>query len=143
MNIDQVKQFVSLADKKADLEVQLEQVKTNMKALEEVLMGQFQDSGTQSVSVDGRTVSLRRDLFASAKGADKEAVTAALKAADLGQYVKEDYNANSLTAYVREMVRAAEAERGAPLDELTDALPQPLRAVLSVFVKYSVRATRS
>lgn len=143
MNIDQVKQFVALADEKSALEQRLKQIEADQKALEEALLQQFQESGTQSVNVDGRTVSLRRDLFASPRDGDREAVIEALKAADLGQYVKEDYNANSLKAYVREMVRAAEAERGGPLADLTDALPEPLRPVLYVCVKFSVRATRS
>jgi len=143
MNITQVKQFVALADEKAELDQRLKQVEADMKALEEALLAQFQESGTQSVNVDGRTVSLRRDLFASPKDGDRDAVIEALKMTDLGQYVKEDYNGNSLKAYVREMVRAAEAERGGPLADLADALPEPLRAVLAVYVKYSVRATRS
>ena len=62
-----------------------------------------------------------------------EAVIAALKASELGQYISENYNTQSLKAFVREVaeearLRCEQAERLFTEDEVRAALPAPLGA---------------
>jgi hypothetical protein len=146
MNTAELKEFVALEDEKADIKARLRAIESRLGELDESLTKQFLDDGIQSTRIDGRTVYLHRDIYASAKDGDKEAVVAALKACDLGQYVKEDYNANSLKAYVREMVREAEDRaraEGRVIDDPAKALPEHLAATLNISTVFSVSSRRS
>ncbi len=145
MNTTELKEFVALEKEKADLKARGKTVQARLDDLDESLTRQFLEDGIQSTSVDGRTVYLRRDIFVSAHG-DKEAVVGALKASDLSQYVKEEYNAKSLTAFVREMVLAAEEKAridGGVLDDLATAVPPQLAATLKISTVFSVSSRRS
>jgi hypothetical protein len=146
VNTPDLKEFVALEDEKADLKTRLKAIENRLGELDTTLTEQFLADGIQSTRIDGRTVYLHRDLYASAKDGDKEAVVAALKSCELGQYVKEDYNANSLKAYVREMVRNAEEQArvdGRVLDDPAKALPDHLAATLNISTVFSVSSRRS
>lgn len=146
MNTANLKEFVALEDEKAAIKTRLKTIENRLGELDESLTNEFLEDGIQSTKIDGRTVYLHRDLYASAKEGDKEAVVAALKQCDLGQYVKEDYNANSLKAYVREMVHAAEEQArvdGRVLENPADAIPEHLAVTLNISTVYSVSSRRS
>ncbi len=142
----ELKEFVKLEQEKADIKLRLKNIETRLGELDESLTKQFLEDGIQSTRIDGRTVYLHRDLFASAKDGDKESVVTALKACNLGQYVKEDYNANSLKAYVREMVREAEEQariEGRVIEDPAKALPEHLAVTLNISTVFSVSSRRS
>lgn len=146
MNTAELKEFVALEDEEDALKATLKVIGTRLAELSESLTQQFVQDGIQSTRIDRRTVYLRRDIYASAKDGNKEAVVAALKACNLGQYVKEDYNANSLKAYVREMVREAEEQaraEGRVIDDPAKALPEHLAATLNISTVFSVSSRRS
>ena len=146
MNLEQLKEFVCLENRKRDLDAELKATKQKLDDLEQVLVPQFIDDGVQRMTVDNRTISLAQDIYASPL-ADRSEVVAALKASELGQYVAENYNTNSLTAFVREIARdvAAVAEREArPYgeEEVLHALPQPLASALKVSFVHSLRSRK-
>lgn len=146
MNIAELKEFVALEDEKAGIKTRLKAIESRLGQLDESLTRQFVEDGIQSTSIDGRTVYLHRDIYASAKDGDKEAVVVALKACDLSQYISEDYNANSLKAFVREMVREAEEQarlEGRVLDDPAQAVPPQLAATLNISTVFSVSSRRS
>jgi hypothetical protein len=146
VNTAELKEFVKLEQEKADIKLRLKNIESRLGELDESLTRQFIEDGIQSTRIDGRTVYLHRDLFASAKDGDKEAVVVALKACNLGQYVKEDYNANSLKAYVREMVREAEEQariEGRVIEDPAKALPEHLAVTLNISTVFSVSSRRS
>ena len=146
MNTAELKEFVALEDEKAALKIRLKAIESRLGELDESLTRQFVEDGIQSTTISGRTVYLRREIYASAKDGDKEAVVAALKTCDLGQYVNEDYNANSLKAYVREMLREAEERaraEGRVIDDPAQALPERLAATLNISTVFSVASRRS
>lgn len=146
MNTADLKEFVALDKEKADLKTRLKTIEVRLGELDESITKQFIEDGMQSISIDGRTVYLHRDVFASAGDAGKEAVVEALKACDLGQYVSEQYNANSLTAYVREMLREAEEKARLDdrvIDDPATALPEHLAATLKISTVFSVSSRRS
>lgn len=107
MNMQQLREFVSLETRKKDLDAELKAVKQQLDDLEEALIPQFVNDGVQRMTVDGRTVSIQQDVYASPLN-DREEVVDALKQSELGQYVAENYNTNSLTAFVRELKREVE-----------------------------------
>ena len=141
MNTDELKEFVALEKEKATLKARLKVIESRLTVLDESIAAQFVSDGVQSMRIDGRTVYLHRDIYASAKDGARDAVVAALRDCDLGQYVKEDYNANSLTAYVREMVREAEEQartENRVIDDPAEALPAGLAASLKISTVFSV-----
>jgi hypothetical protein len=146
MNMEQLKEFVCLENRKRDLDAELKATKQKLDDLEQVLVPQFIDDGVQRMTVDNRTVSLAQDIYASPVG-ERADVVAALKASELGQYVAENYNTNSLSAFVREVARdvAVLATReGRPYgeDEVLQALPQPLGTALKVSFIHSLRSRK-
>jgi len=141
VNTDELKEFVALEKEKATLKARLKVIESRLTELDESIAAQFVSDGVQSMRIDGRTVYLHRDIYASAKDGARDAVVAALRDCDLGQYVKEDYNANSLTAYVREMVREAEEQartENRVIDDPAEALPAGLAASLKISTVFSV-----
>lgn len=146
MNMEQLKESVYLENRKRDLDAELKATKQKLDDLEQVLVPQFIDDGVQRMTVDNRTVSLAQDIYASPLS-ERADVVSALKSSELGQYVAENYNTNSLTAFVREVARdvAALAMReGRPYgeDEVLQALPQPLGTALKVSFIHSLRSRK-
>jgi hypothetical protein len=136
VNLEQLKEFVCLENRKRELDAEQKQVKQQLDDLEQVLVPQFIQDGIQKMTVDGRTVSLVHDIYASPLY-DREDVVAALKQSELGQYVAENYNTNSLTAFVREVKREVESQaqqEQRPYDEedIRAALPAPLGQALKI-----------
>jgi hypothetical protein len=136
MNLEQLKEFVCLENAKKDLDAELKQVKQKLDDLEQALVPQFIQDGVQKMTVDGRTVALVHDIYASPMY-DRDDVVTALKESELGQYVAENYNTNSLTAFVREVKREVEAQaqqeqRPYDEDDIRAALPKPLGQALKI-----------
>ena len=136
MNLEQLKEFVCLENRKKELDAEQKQVKQQLDDLEDALVPQFIQNGIQKMTVDGRTVSLVHDIYASPLY-DRDDVVAALKQSELGQYVAENYNTNSLTALVREVKREVESQaqqEQRPYDEedIRAALPAPLSQALKI-----------
>ena len=131
MNTDELKRFVALEEQRRQLEAEVDTIKAEAAELEGRLLPQFEQSGTERIAIDGRTVYVERKLWAKAKDGDKPAVCKALKRARLGDYVEETFNTNSLSAYVRE------------LDREERPLPPSLREVLEVSEVYKLRTRRS
>ncbi len=136
MNMQQLKLFVSLENQKRELDARLKELKQELDGLEEVLVPQFIEDGVQRMTVDGRTVAITQDVYAS-PAICREDVVEALKQAELGQYVGENYNSNSLTAFVREIkreveFRAQQENRIYTEDDVRAALPEPLGKAIKV-----------
>jgi hypothetical protein len=141
VNTADLKEFVALEKEKAQLNGRLKVINQRLEVLDGAITEEFVKDGIQSMRVDGRTVYLHRDIYASPKDGERAAVVEALKECDLSQYIKEDYNANSLTAFVREMVREAEEQARLEKRVLVDpagALPAGLAAKLNVSTVFSV-----
>lgn len=147
MNLEQLKEFVCLENKKKELDAEQKQVKQQLDDLEQVLVPQFIQDGIQKMTVDGRTVSLVHDIYASPLY-DREDVVAALKQSELGQYVAENYNTNSLTAFVREVKREVESQaqqEQRPYDEedIRAALPAPLGQALKISFVHTLSSRKA
>jgi len=147
MNMDQLKEFVALEKRKRDLDSELKSIAARLEDLEQALVPQFLHDGVASMRVDGRTVYLARDIYAGPLN-DRSEVIAALKASELGQYVSENYNTQSLKAFVREVaeevrLRCEQEERLFTEDEVRAALPAPLGDTLKISFVYSLRSRKA
>jgi hypothetical protein len=131
MNTEELKRFVALEERRRELEAEIDIIKAEAAELEQRLLPQFELSGMERVSIDGRTVYIERKLWAKAKDGDKVAVCKALKRCRLGDYVEETFNTNSLSAYVRE------------LDREERQMPPTLAAVLDVSEVFKLRTRKS
>ena len=131
MDIDLARQYGELLRQKRDLEADLRGVKDRLYALEPLLLDEMQSNQMDKLHLDGQTIYMHRILTTKAKGGDRSAVVAALKASDLGDLVAEGYNANSLSAWVREHLAAEQP------------LPPLLAATLDLEEIVSIRGRQS
>ena len=131
MNTDEMKRFVALEEQRHQLEAEIDTIKAEAAELEGRLLPQFEQSGTERIAIDGRTVYVERKLWAKAKDGDKPSVCKALKRCRLGDYVEETFNTNSLSAYVRE------------LDREGKKLSAALATVLDISEVFKLRTRRS
>jgi hypothetical protein len=150
MNLEPLREFVSLEQRKKDLDAELKATKQKLDELEDQIIPMFIEAGVPSMTVEvngaKRTLSIYPDVYASPLN-DREEVVDALKASELDQYVAENYNTNSLTSFVREIWKelrhnASREERVVTEDDLRAALPQALQGVLKLSLIHKLSSTR-
>ncbi len=150
MNLEPLREFVSLENRKKELDAALKATKQKLDELEEIIIPMFIEAGVpaMTVEVDGarRTLSIYPDVYASPLN-DREEVVDALKQSELGQYVAENYNTNSLTSFVREIWKelrqaAGRERRVVTEDDLRAALPAPLQGALKLSLIHKLSSTR-
>ncbi len=147
MNMEQLKEFVALEKRKRDLDSELKAIGARLDDLEQALVPQFLADGVASMKVDGRTVYIAQDIQASPLN-DRAEVIAALKRSELGQYVSENYNTQSLRAFVREVaeearLRCQQQDRLFTEEEVRTALPSPLSEALRISFVHSLRSRKA
>jgi len=119
--------MVTLDAKIKDAVRAVEELKDVRAALEEQLLEQFAETGTQSVRVSGRMVGMRRDVYA--KILDPERLHDALRAAGFGDLIQPKVDSTKLSALVREFDRG-DVE-----------CPAELAEVVTASEKFSIRVT--
>ena len=111
MSMDQLREFVSLYERKAALALDLRRLESRIAALREPIEEFFISNQVDHVRVGGKTVYLHRQLRASY--GDQEADLAerrrqavvGLREAGLGDLVFEGCDLNSVSAWFREQER--------------------------------------
>jgi hypothetical protein len=147
MNMEQLKEFVSLETRKRELDSELKAIAARIDNLEQTLVPQFLTDGVASMKVDGRTVYIAQDIQASPLN-DRGEVIGALKKSELGQYISENYNTQSLRAFVREVadevrLRCQQHDRMFTEEEVRVALPSPLCDALKISFVHSLRSRKA
>lgn len=120
-----------LEDRKRELDEEAKAVKAQIEEVDAQILDEMAETGVESVRGHGYTFYVRRDLRASHAG-DKSAMIEALRS-EIPELVTETVNANSLTAWARELVGQA-----GDLDDPDDALPEPLRGLIKIAEIYKV-----
>lgn len=103
------------------------------------------------VSIDPRTLSLNGLLWAYAGDGGSGETCEALKANGLGEYVKENFNTQSISAYVREAIKTACGKAG---DSMTlpkrieaavsnGTLPKAVAGALKIIEKFNISVRRA
>ena len=124
-----VREFIDLTAQQRDLEAQLASVNEKLAPFQDKLLVEWQKiPGFQRTSLAGWTVYLERKVWAQYPEGRAAAIEALKEAGLAKDYVKEDFNHQSLSSYVRE------AE-----DELPDEFEGKIRPV-EVFKIKAVRA---
>lgn len=124
MNVDLIRKYADLVSRKRDAQAKVESFNKELEALEAQVMGQLIDSGVDSIPVkleNGRdmTVYLNRTVYAKPKeGFERTAVVEALKKARLTELIS--YNANTLSAWVRERLGVEKKPLPPSLAEVLD-----------------------
>jgi len=132
-DIRQVKKYAVLCNEKAKLERELKQVKGGLTKLEAPVLEYFADQGVQSVNVEGRTLSLRKEVWAKQRGDfSNEERMVLVQAAGYPELVKESVNTNTLSSLFRE--RMAEG---------LDAVPAKLACCYEASESYKIGSIKS
>ncbi|OFW36744.1 MAG: hypothetical protein A3J28_09240 [Acidobacteria bacterium RIFCSPLOWO2_12_FULL_60_22] len=147
MNMEQLKEFVALENRKKELDSELKAIAAQLDDLEQSLVPQFLEDGVQSMKIDGRVVYVAQDIYPS-PASDRAAVVEALKKSELGQYVSENFNSQSLRAFVREVAEEVRLQCEQQDKLLTEeavlaALPAPLGQALKVSFIHSLRSRKT
>jgi hypothetical protein len=105
MDSDKVRRLLALDEEKRGHEDRLKEISAERKALESEVLDAFAEAGISNIKVDGKTVSIRHEYWASAKEGQKERACAYLESHGLGVYVSPSFNSLSVSAWLREKIR--------------------------------------
>ena len=109
-DIRSVESYAELANEKADLEEKLEAIDAKLKDLTQPVLDYFARHGLDRLTVQGRTLYPRRDIYAGRmEGVSPEEAAEVLKKAGLDEFVKEAPVMQSLSAFFREREKRGEA----------------------------------
>jgi len=136
VDTDRVREYIDLRLRIRGLTAEAERLTTLADDMEAELLEQFMQNGVQNVKTDDGTAFLRGQIWASyPESADQPGVrtydetNAALRVAGLASFVQERFNAQTMSAWVREL----------PRDELDNPImPPELEGKLSVATKFKI-----
>lgn len=140
-------QFAILDTRKAALTTELKEVTEAHKVIQQQILDQFEHTGLDRVSFLGHTMYIFKQLWARPKdqSISRAQVVAALKSNGFAEYIKEDYNVQSVSGRLRELekqyrdMHAEEPREGRKPFQLADYLPEALVKVLKLDPDYSIR----
>lgn len=139
--IELAEQYAMLDERKRELDNQLNDVKEKMKEVEDELLTFFEKKGISNISIAGKTLYLHRQLWAGYKN-DMDNAVEALKKAGLNDYVRENFNTHSLSAYFRELYRERE-EEAKGIIKPEDILDPDLKEEIKLTERVQIRARNS
>lgn len=119
---DDLRQLLALRQAKESHENALKGINAEIEVIQSRILDRWVDDGVDSMRVDGKTVSLRRQVWA--RVLDRERITDALREAGLDSMLTP--NTNTLSAWLREKEEAGEP------------LPQGLEGIVGTFEKFSL-----
>jgi hypothetical protein len=103
MDTEKLKQFVELANEKAEMKLRSSQISSAMRHLERDILAEMADEEIPRITTHGKTFSILIGWSAKFVGPDREAAAQALEDAGLEYLVKvKDFNLSSVSKYVNE-----------------------------------------
>lgn len=131
VDTDALRRYVALTRRKRTIKAEEKEINQQLEKLEQQLLAQFEHSGLDATRLDGHTVYLQRQIFANARDGDQQRAVEALHAVGLDDYVRERFNPQQISAYVREQ------------EELGNELPDPLKDALTIHEKFTLRVRKA
>ena len=126
--------YTSYANHKSRVDSEAKRIAQKMAQISDAVIAAFQDNALEKWTSNGRTLSLRRELWAGHQEDQKENLLEALKAAGLHEYVSEGYNTMSLSAFVRE----ADPDSQLTPEEIIAKLPPEIQPFIKVSEKIKI-----
>lgn len=147
LNSTTILQFAILDTKKEALKKELKDTEAAHKLLQQQILDQLAASGFDSVRFLGHTLYIFKQLWARPKdeSVKRPQLVSALKENGFAEYIKEDFNVQSVSGRLREMekqyreMHAQQPKQGRKPFALADYLPKPLVKVLKLDPDYSIR----
>jgi len=128
-------EFIDLTIQQRESKERTKDLGARIADMENKLLDDFQDSGTQKISTtSGHTVYLRRQILPSVAAGQMPALCEAMVSLGHGSMVKESVHVGSLGAWVREF---DEGDDGLP------QLPEEIRPLVNVYEKFGLRVTKA
>lgn len=119
MDSERLRQWVKLDKYKKGLQAELSEIETQMLDLEGTLIDQMADAGIESIKIDQRNIYINTRIWA--KYGTKDKAIKALKAAGLHDFLSENFNHVSLSAFISECVK-----ENKPLPEAFQGVIEPI-----------------
>lgn len=147
MQTEKVTELAQLHQRKQELNGELKNVEKKIGELEGILLEEAMQEGISKMTVSvkdetgnfaNRTVYLERKIWAGHNG-DLENFLQALKESGLAEYVKPNYNRNSISAMVREY----DPDSNLSAEQIAEKLPEPLKNSIKITEDYKLKSRRS
>jgi hypothetical protein len=119
---DDLKQLLALRQLKEQHEDALKGINAEIDTIQARVLEQWANEGVDSMRVDGKTVSLRRQIYA--RVLDREHIAEAMRAAGIEHLLTP--NTNSLSAWLREK------------EEAQEPLPPCLEGIVGTYERFSL-----
>lgn len=113
--IEQQQEYATNANQIERLEMALTLIEARQKVLDPIIREGMIEADQQNARYHGRTIAIRRTVYASAIGG-REAAAEALKAVGLGDLVTPNFNTNTVSAVFRNWDKAEQDGVLAPED---------------------------
>ena len=108
-----MRRYIAMTIEKRDIKARLKSLESQINSLQPSLIAYLTAAGIPSLVIDDhQLVTSRLPNIYPLDGVTRQQVCDALKVAGLNVYVKEDYNLQSLTAYVRQLEEHAKTIAG-------------------------------
>jgi len=134
--------LAGLDSQKSKLKKKLDNIKEQREKIEEILMEKMSENGIQNINAGDRTIYIHRQYWAGAKN-EREQLVQALKDIGMQDYVKENYNTHSISAWVRERIEEYENENDTVVDDPIEILPEELQEEMKISEKVQLRSRRA
>lgn len=136
-------EYARLDARKQELKSELEYVQRELTELEASILPEMAESGIQNMKVSDnngghRTVYMNRQIWAGHNG-NKQALCQALKEAGLEEYVQPTFNAQQLSAWVREF----DPDKNLTEDEILKQIPSNVAHHLKVSERFALKTKKS
>ena len=106
MRIELLHQMKELLETKRKLQAEQRRVQDKINEVQPMALQEMADAGIQNMNINGKTIYLQRTVRPKiAEGWTRQEVVQSLKDHGLGDFLKEDFNMNSLGAYLRELTQ--------------------------------------
>jgi hypothetical protein len=101
-----VRRFIELKREKDSIKQREREINLEMATLDESIVEAMMESGIQSMNVDGHTLYIRTDLFASPENGREELIDAIRRSGPAWDWlIQPNYNAAKLKSKIRELPR--------------------------------------
>lgn len=124
----------TLEDRERELETTLSIIQTEIKQINEQILREFQETGTQNAKSGGYTFYIHSQIWAKAVDGDKNRLIDDLKSSGYGEFITENYNSQTLSKFVREL------DKG---EDMLPVIPEGLKGSLTYSEDYSIRARKA